>query len=166
MVHGLDYLQWEDSLGLKRVDWADALDEDAYRTGLRMTGAPKATKCNCEKNGIECPFATTRTRTTSSIHASTSSARVWGTIENGFIETFARERNPSGEETSVRCTDESTPRIEPTVYANSHARRTPLRSEESRKVHRRATTPSFVAKTIGASQRGCQERHALPSEEA
>lgn len=49
MVHGLDFVDWTDALGAARVDWDDAVDEGAYRTGLRMVGAPKASDCVCKK---------------------------------------------------------------------------------------------------------------------
>ena len=109
-------------MGLKRVDWADALDEDAYRTGLRMTGAPKATKCNCEKNGIECCIVCHNANKNHVVDPRVYEfcACLKGTIEN---EVLSRRLRVNGtllvKKTSVRCTDESTPRTEPyAVYAN------------------------------------------------
>ena len=45
MIAGLARGEWQASLGTSDVPWEEAVDAQVYSGGLRMVGAPKATKC-------------------------------------------------------------------------------------------------------------------------
>lgn len=123
MVHALDFLDWTDALGTSRVDWDDALDDGAYRTGLRMVGAPKASPCKtCAKDK---PVHCGECWKINNNHVVDERAYEFCTCLTGVDVDVALTRRLAGnatylvQQTSVRCKDASTPRTEPyAVYAN------------------------------------------------
>lgn len=55
MAVALEKRAWTAELGVDRVVWDEVLDDAVYRTGLRMLGAPKATRCGaCKKEDMSC----------------------------------------------------------------------------------------------------------------
>jgi hypothetical protein len=46
LIAGLERAAWAHLLGTDPVPWRDAVDEAVYSGGLRMVGAPKASKCS------------------------------------------------------------------------------------------------------------------------
>ena len=53
IVAGLDVEDWTDALQEARVDWDKAVDKAVYSKGLRIVGAPKASKCKACGNGVQ-----------------------------------------------------------------------------------------------------------------
>lgn len=56
MVAGLDRVdEWTSHFGVSRVVWEEVFDVSVYGCGLRLVGAPKASKCtNCNKSSKVC----------------------------------------------------------------------------------------------------------------